>query len=349
VRWQSAFLRERRALFSSRIREKHVRDGHGDLRLEHAYFWPPAEVKGERPIIILDCIEFNERFRFADTCADIAFMSMDLAANGRVDLAERFIARYAREANDFDLYGVIDFYEGYRAFVRGKIAAMRANDPAASADARARAHAEARRYFLMALSADRRSLLAPEVVCVGGVIASGKSTIADRIGAALGAPVVDADRARKFMLGVAPTEHVNDGAWSGAYDPQLTEHVYEEVLRRARIVLCSGRPVVLDASFRSVHLRAAARELASDHGVPFRFVECRAPLDVCRARLVRREKDGDVSDGRLEIFDDFVAHVEPVTELPETEHIVVDTQRRIDENLRTLSSTLGAWPAGFNA
>jgi aminoglycoside phosphotransferase family enzyme/predicted kinase len=348
IRWQTEFLAVNRARLLARVDGRHVRDGHGDLRLEHVYFHGTPD--RAQNVTILDCIEFNERFRFADSCADIAFLSMDLAASGRVDLAERFIAKYARESNDFDLYGVVDFYEGYRAFVRGKIAAMRANDASATEDARARAHAEARKYFLMALSADRRSLLAPEVVCVGGVIASGKSTIADRIGAALAAPVIDADRARKFMLGVEPTVHVDDGAWSGAYDPRLTERVYAEILRRADVVLASGRPVVLDASFRSAKMRAAAKKLAHDRSVPFRFVECRARLDVCRERLATREKrGGEVSDGRLAIFDDFIARVEPVTELPKPEHIVVDTERRIDDNVRVLSTALGAWPPGFNA
>src|SRR5207237_830537 len=97
VRWQRAFLRGHGDLFERRRASGHVRDGHGDLRLEHVF------TDGKR-ITIIDCIEFNERFRFADVCADIAFLSMDLARCGRVDLAERLLAAYARESNDFELY-----------------------------------------------------------------------------------------------------------------------------------------------------------------------------------------------------------------------------------------------------
>ena len=106
----------------------------------------------------------------------------DLANHGRVNLAERFIARYARAASDYDLYGLVDFYESYRALVRAKVALLGG------------AIAEARRHVLLALSADRRALLSPSMVAVGGIIAAGKSTLAERIGDAMSAPVIGADR-----------------------------------------------------------------------------------------------------------------------------------------------------------
>ena len=99
--WQRTYLRDGAELFRRRAEQKRVRDGHGDLRLEHVY------VQGSE-ITVLDCIEFNDRFRYADVCSDIAFLSMDLEALGRVDLAELLLARYARHANDFDLYGLVD-------------------------------------------------------------------------------------------------------------------------------------------------------------------------------------------------------------------------------------------------
>ena len=54
---------------------------------------------------------------------------MELKARSRADLAERFLADFARESDDHDLYGVIDFYASYRAWVRGKVAALLAADP----------------------------------------------------------------------------------------------------------------------------------------------------------------------------------------------------------------------------
>ncbi|HEX8790590.1 MAG TPA: AAA family ATPase [Polyangiaceae bacterium] len=327
---QTGFIHDHGDVFQARIDGRRVRDGHGDLRLEHVY------LDDDRATII-DCIEFNDRFRFGDVCADVAFLSMDLAWHGHVELAERLLARYARESNDFDLYAVVDFYESYRAYVRAKIAMLLGAD------------AEARRYLLLALSAGRRSLLAPMLVCVGGIVASGKSTVADHLGIELAAPVVEADRTRKHLLGVAPGVHLEAGSWSGAYDLAFTERVYAELLRRAGVVLASGRPVILDASFRSREMRRAARDLAEKHRVPFRFVECRASAEVSRQRLARRDVEAGVSDARLSLLEDFRARFEPPDELAPGEHVVLDTTRPLEESLAQLRGVVQTWPAGLDA
>jgi predicted kinase len=101
---------------------------------------------------------------------------------------------------------------------------------------------------------------------------------------------------------------------------------------------------VLDASFRTRAMRAAARSLAGRHGVPFRFVECRVPQATCRARLERREREGGVSDGRLAIFDDFCKKVEPTTELDAGEHVVVDTSGTAEQSLGQVERVVATWP-----
>jgi aminoglycoside phosphotransferase family enzyme/predicted kinase len=338
--WQTAFLDRNRERFADRIRTGRVRDGHGDLRLEHVYFRNGS-------IDILDCIEFNERFRYGDVGADVAFLTMDLAYRGRVDLAERFLAAYARSANDFDLYPLMDFYESYRAYVRGKVASMLAADMDADARTRERAARSARRYYLLALASERRSVLDPMAVAVGGIIASGKSTVADSTASAMGAPVIDADRTRKHLLGVTMTQSAASAPWSGAYAPEITERTYAELMRRARAVLESGRPVILDASFRSRAHRAQVRALAAEFNVPFRFIECRAPADVNRRRLRDREGKIHSTDARADLYDEFVAHWEPVTEFPPADHIQLDTSVPLLATMEMLRQRLNVWPEGM--
>ncbi len=340
-RGQLDFLRDRARTFERRVADGRIRDGHGDLRLEHLYFGDEGE------LTILDCIEFDERYRYADVCADVAFLSMDLAAHGRVDLAERFLARYARAADDYDLYAVVDFYESYRAYVRAKVSTITARQ--ACGAIREQAMGDARRHLALALSTGRRSLLAPVVVAVGGVIASGKSTVAEALGDRLSAPVIDADRTRKHLVGLAASAHDTSAAFEGPYAQDTTDRVYAEVMLRASTVLESGRPVVLDASFRSEEMRRAARDLAAEHGVPFMMVDCRARPETCRARLVRRERESSVSDGRLAIFDAFRARMEPVTELAVGEHLVVDTERPLETTLGELERHLLTWPPGLRS
>jgi uncharacterized protein len=338
--WQLELLDEHRDRFVERVRAGRVRDGHGDLRLEHVY------LDEDGSVTIIDCIEFNDRFRFGDVCSDVAFLSMDLAYEGRVDLAERFLAEYARAAGDYDLYGLVDFYESYRAHVRAKVASILAADEGADATTRARAAERARRYYLLALAAERAPLIGPAVVAVGGIIASGKSTVSEQLCGAIAAPVVDADRTRKQLLGASPTQDVSSGAFVGAYDPEVTERVYGEVFRRADAVLRSGRPVIVDASFKSRVHRGQARALARRHGVPFHFVECGADAGVVRQRLARRE--GGVSDARADLLDRFLEAWEPIDEIPSNEHVVLDTSQPLEGNVDRLRRRLPFWPQGLN-
>lgn len=348
-RWQLDFLTTHRARFERRAAEGRVREGHGDLRLEHVYV-DPVENGGEA-FTILDCIEFSEALRIGDVASDIAFLSMDLASRGHVDLAERLVARYATAADDFDLYGVVDFYESYRAHVRAKVATILFENAADSAS-RDAAAAEARRHLELALAPARSSLLSPSVVAVGGLIASGKSTVADAIADRLSAPVVSADRTRKAMLGVAHVATLSSAAFGGAYTPEFTEQVYDTMTRRAEDVLRSGRPVVLDASFRTAHLREKAALLARRLGHPFLYVECQAPRPIITQRLEERERraaleGGSVSDGRLAILGDFEARSEAASEIPEGEHLVVDTTQPVATTLARLGERLATWPRGL--
>ena len=332
--WQLGVLDDE-ARFRTRIEAGRVRDGHGDLRLEHVYF------RRDGSIAIIDCIEFNDRFRFADVCADIAFLSMDLAWHGRADLAERFLARYARATHDYGLYSVVDFYESYRAFVRGKIASFLAADAEASATTRERARREARRYFLLSLAYERPPLLRPRVIAVSGMIASGKSRTATFIGELLAAPVVSSDRTRKHLMGSAPEESLKSDAWSGAYSPGATHSVYRALWSAADQVVASGRAVVIDASFRTKAMRKAARDLAERHEVPFTLVECVAPRELLLQRLAKREAGGaHESDARTDLLDEFEAHFEPIEELPSSVHIRVDTSAPREENRRRLERLL---------
>jgi aminoglycoside phosphotransferase family enzyme/predicted kinase len=342
---QLAFLDKHGELFRRRIADGHIRDGHGDLRLEHVYMVGPSEPEPVPVPAIIDCIEFNERFRFADVCADVAFLSMDLAWHGRHDLKERLLATYARETGDHDLYALVDFYESYRAYVRAKVSAFSLGSGELSFEARTKLERDARRYLLLALAAERPPLARPRLIAVGGMIASGKSSLAEALGERLAAPVIGSDETRKRLRGIEATAPLHDGAWQDAYAPEVTARVYAELSRRARVVLESGRSVVLDATFRSRAERAAARRLAASVGASFRFVECRASEPVARARLADRARGPSVSDGRLEIYDEFARHYEPVTEFGAEEHVIVDTSGPLEASLAQLEE-LGAGESG---
>ena len=270
---------------SGRVEQGRIRDGHGDLRLEHVYF------EDAEPIVI-DCVEFNERLRSGDAAADVAFLAMELTARSRADLAELFLAAFALESDDHDLYGVVDFYAGYRAWVRGKVAAFLAADPSTPPEKAARKAEEARSLFDLARSYAEARPGAPPVIAVGGLIGSGKSTLAEALGRATGVPVVSSDRVRKALAGVRATERAPEGAYSAAFSART----FDELFRRAAVVLDSGRGVVLDATFRERALRLRARDLARRHGRRFLFVETVCDEATLRERLRRRAAGPSVSD-----------------------------------------------------
>jgi hypothetical protein len=136
------FFKTNMEIFYQRITTDRIRDCHGDLRLEHI-FW------GEE-VSIFDCIEFNERFRYTDVAADIAFLAMDLDYHNREDLSEHLIRAYVGESGDLELMEVLNFYKCYRAYVRGKVESFRLDDPHIPEEEKKGALERAQKYFNLA-------------------------------------------------------------------------------------------------------------------------------------------------------------------------------------------------------
>jgi len=143
-----SFLVRKGEVFFQRIDGDWIRDCHGDLRLEHIFF-------GDE-ISILDCIEFNERFRYTDVSADIGFLAMDLDFRGRTDLGDYLIQQYAERSGDRGVYLVLDFYKCYRAYVRGKVESFRLDDANIEKEEKRKALSRAVKYFGLAQQYARR-------------------------------------------------------------------------------------------------------------------------------------------------------------------------------------------------
>ncbi|MFN3976096.1 MAG: gluconokinase [Aquificaceae bacterium] len=116
------FYEKYRDLFEKRIKDGRIRDGHGDIRLEHVAFLKEG-------ICVFDCIEFNDRFRCGDMLNDMCFLSMELDLMGREDLSKVYEEEYKKITKDeeFDLF--LPFFKCYRAYVRGKVNSFLLDDP----------------------------------------------------------------------------------------------------------------------------------------------------------------------------------------------------------------------------
>lgn len=316
-RYTGAWLEANRARLEERVRGGRVRDGHGDVRCE--------SVCVENGISIFDCIEFNERFRFGDVAGEVAFLAMDLAVRGRPDLGYYFAERYEGRSGDEGLFGVLPFYQCYRAFVRGKVLSFEWAEREVAEAEREAAAARARDYFDQA----RRyasPLAAPAVVAVSGLSGTGKTSVARAVGHELGLRVVSADAVRRSLFG--ELEGAAYGA--GPYTAEANRRTYRELIERGRRAASGTGGVVLDATFRREADRAEARAMAAAVGAEWALVECRLPAGAVRERLSRRSALGDgQSAATWETYLRQRGEYEPAGPAAEGRHLLLDTDRDV--------------------
>ena len=298
------FLDKHQSLFQQRITGGFIRDCHGDLHLEHV-----VVLDG---IMLYDCIEFNDRFRYGDTAADLAFLLMDLDFRGYPAFADRIADRYAKTSGDAEILRLLGFYKSYRAFVRGKVEGFILDEPEVSAAERESALQVAKKYFDLSL-AYLKPPPPPLLVVTTGLMGTGKSMLAANLGKRLGIEPLRADVLRKQIQGLSPLERRLVSYDTGIYSPLVTEQTYDALFERAAQALARGESAIIDASFSRLSHRKRARELAIQTEARFRLVECSAPQTVIRKRLEdRMTKQNDPSDGRWEIFQRQKADFEPI-------------------------------------
>jgi len=297
------FLAGREAMLSARMSEGRIVDGHGDLLADDIFCLPD----GPR---ILDCLEFDDRLRWLDGLDDAAFLAMDLERLGQPGYAEQFIRWYLEFSGDPAPVALRHHYVAYRAFVRAKIACVRADQ------GEPHAAPQARQLTAMTLRHLRASAIT--LVLIGGLPATGKSALAGALAGRLGFTVLSSDRVRKELAGVSPGEQSAASYGAGIYSQHWTERTYDELLSRAARLLAMGESVILDASWISGAQRSAAATVAAAAGADLVQLHCVAPAGLAAQRM-RRRRD-DVSDAYPA-----VAERMATVQVPWPDAIVIDT------------------------
>jgi uncharacterized protein len=316
-RYLRQFLRANWERLNQRARAGRVVEGHGDLRCEH------VAVEDGR-ISIIDCVEFSERLRYGDTASEIAFLAMDLDRLGAPELSDALVTAYGCEARDEELAQFVNFYKCHRAAIRAKVASLKSVAPGIDPAAAQRSRDAARTAFALAAGYARAGRPAMLVVCGGS--GTGKSVIARALGLRTGFAVLNSDRVRKGLAGIAPEDHVPTAYNEGIYSPEFSLRTRDAMMAMAGGALRAGRGIILDATFREPSWREAALKAAAQSAVPALFVECRADEAEIERRLKAREHAcGEVSDATVEIYRAQKREFAPLTEVPGQNRIAVDS------------------------
>lgn len=299
--WVNAQLPALHRAWAARSLSGSVRECHGDLHLANA-------VLIDDDVTAFDCIEFDPALRWIDVMSDVAFLTMDLNAHGRSDLAFGFLDAYLQRSGDYAGLRVLRFYEVYRALVRALVARVRVQvTGTASSPASPDYLACARQLVLMAGGPAR-------LLITHGLSGSGKSTVASQLLAVTGAIRLRSDVERKRLFGLDALQR-SVGLDVDIYTPEASRRTFDHLKACARTALLAGYPVIVDAAFLRRAERRAFQALAAELGVPFTILHCETSKARLRERLAARHRSGkDASEADEKVLEHQVTQQEPLDE-----------------------------------
>lgn len=117
--WSDSLLQRHAPRVQERIEMGFQRDLHGDLHGGNIFLYKPP--------ILFDCIEFSDEYRQIDLLYEIAFLCMELEAEGHGDLSEHFVKDYAQRIFCFETpvdRTLFSYYKCLRANIRAKVLAI---------------------------------------------------------------------------------------------------------------------------------------------------------------------------------------------------------------------------------
>ncbi|MEG3940144.1 AAA family ATPase [Microcoleus sp. S36b_A3] len=319
--YTDAFFAKNPELFERRIANNKIRECHGDLHLRNIALW-------QDKILLFDCIEFNEPFRFVDVMYDVAFTVMDLESRGRRDLGNVFLNTYIEQTGDWEGLQVLPLYLSRQAYVRAKVTSLMLDDASVSTAQKAEISQTAANYYKQAwqYTKPRRGKL----TLMSGLSGSGKSTVARYLAHRTGAIQIRSDAVRKHLGGIS----LNERGGQDLYSDEMTAQTYGRLLELGIILADRGWNVILDAKFDRQKLRSDAINLAQSHGLSWQIIYCTAPIAVLRERLQQRR--GDIADATAELLSSQQAEAEAFTEIEQISVNIIDTAQDLEVQLNLI-------------
>lgn len=291
------FIAENKNLFLQRIKNKKIRDCHGDLHTGNIFITP-------KNIFIFDCIEFNERFRYQDVASEVAFLAMDLDFLGWKNFSDYFVKKYIDYSGDRGLTKLLLFYKCYRAYVKGKVFGFHFAERELNKAKRKMYKKIARKSFIWAKKY-AREMQKPILIIAAGLPGVGRSTRLKFLAPKIKAKILDSDVIRKKMFKKVK------------YNQKSKLLVYKKMIAQAENLLRTGKNVILDATFSKEKYRQLAKNLIKKLEIPYYFVEFYCSEKVAKQRLSERAKEkAPVSQANWEIYQKIKKEFEPIKKEP---------------------------------
>ena len=318
-----------RQLMEKRRHDGRIREGHGDLHCGNVVRWQGS-------LAAFDGLEFDPGLRFIDVANDLAFLTMDLAVHGRVDLRRETLQAWLDVSGDFGAVALLPYFELYRALVRAKVAALRGQQARGEATGAATL---AHQYLDWAVSQIERPR--PRLIVMAGLSGSGKTWLARRIAERCGALIVRSDVERKRLAGLQPLDTSASAPDAGIYSREFNARTYQRLRDCAASCLRGYETVIVDAA----NLRRGERELfiaaGREHAADVVIVHCAAPLEELKRRVAGRAAAGaDASEATVSLLDRQPSYWEPFSGDEQSHVVAVDTTsaESIERALRSLAA-----------
>ena len=260
---------------------------------------------------------------------DIAFLAMDLIAQGKPGLATRFFNAYLDASGDHDGLPALRFFMVRRALVRAQVMALRQPAPHGNP---AVGHCGRADYLATAsaLAADNNARLA----ITHGLPGSGKSFMSQRLIEATGAIRVRSDVERKRLFGLGALQSSQGRVPGGIYTDDATRRTLAHLHEVARTALGAGWPVLIDAAFLRRAERRQFAALAASLALPFSILDCQAALPLLRQRVEQRALQqasggADASEADVAVLERLIGADEPLDAAERAAAIVVDAAQPV--------------------
>jgi uncharacterized protein len=305
------FFAERADLFTQRIQNNWIRECHGDPHLGNICLW-------QDELMLFDCIEFNEPFRFVDVMYDIAYIVMELALRQRPDLSAIFLSAYVEQTGDWEGLQVLPIYVNRQTYVRAKVTSFMLDDPGVPEAEKQKGSDRAATYYRLAW--DYAKPQQGKIFLTCGLSGSGKSTTAKQIARQTGGIYIRSDAVRKHLGGVPLDQRGGDDLYSA----EMTQQTYARLMELGVTLAQQGYTVILDAKYDRQDLRMAVIEAAKGAEIPLQIIHCDAPLEVLSDRL--RQRTGDIADATADLLPQ--QSLEPFSDIEKPYVTTLDTTQQ---------------------